>query len=158
MDRRKIDEPLRRRGALVRAEGESVKITWRQNPDDPEEPTWLLAFDEDGLQRARVCGSKVYDLGSSPDLYDSHESAKRSVEKRLQEMEDKSDETPGRTSMLKEIATDTKAFIHENRNFIYWLALAFLADHFFFNGAFRQRLNALVEKMIGKVEKQLESK
>lgn len=58
---------------------------------------------------------------------------------------------------MKEILQDAKGFIHDNRNVIYWVALAFLADHFFFNGAFRDRLNALVEKMIGRVEKQLEA-
>ena len=64
----------------------------------------------------------------------------------------------GNRHMLKEITTDAKSFIQEHRNIIYWLALAFLADHFFFGGTFRARLNAMVEKMIGKVEKQLEAK
>ena len=64
----------------------------------------------------------------------------------------------GHSNMLKDITTDMKAFMHDNRNVLYWLAVAFLADHFFFGGAFRARLNSLVEKMIGRVEKQIEAK
>lgn len=59
--------------------------------------------------------------------------------------------------MLSEIGTDLKGFIRENRNIIFWLAFAFLIDHFFFQGAFRERLHNAVNKLIGKVEKQIEA-
>jgi hypothetical protein len=93
--------------------------------------------------------------GDYSGLYVSLEQAKDAVERKDGRL---TEETPQRKNMLKDITTDAKVFIHENRNVIYWLALAFLVDHFFFSGAFRQRLNALVERMIGRVEKQLEAK
>lgn len=99
----------------------------------------------------------VAERGGSKSLYISAEQARAAVEQGICGRDGTIEHSP-RTNMLKEITTDAKAFIHDNRNIIYWLALAFLADHFFFGGAFRQRLNALVEKMIGRVEKQLEAK
>lgn len=59
---------------------------------------------------------------------------------------------------MKDILLDMKGFMHDNRNVIYWLAVGFLVDHFFFGGTFRDRLKACVEKMIGKVEKQIAAK
>ena len=61
-------------------------------------------------------------------------------------------------SMLSDISKDVKGFITDNRQIIYWMALIFLLDHFFFAGAFRERLKGLAEKMLGKVEKQIEAK
>ena len=61
-------------------------------------------------------------------------------------------------SRMNDIMKDIKGFVSENRQIIYWMALIFLADHFFFNGAFRERLKGLAEKMLGKVEKQIEAK
>lgn len=63
-----------------------------------------------------------------------------------------------RSAMLKDVGADVKGFLHDNRQIIYWMALIFLLDHFFFQGAFRDRLKGLAERMIGKVEKQIEAK
>lgn len=93
--------------------------------------------------------------GGAKSLYISAEQARAAVEQGLCGRAGTITHSP-RITMLKDISADVKGFISENRNIIYWLALAFLADHFFFGGAFRQRLNALVERMIGRVEKQLE--
>ena len=61
-------------------------------------------------------------------------------------------------TMFKEIANDTKDFVKENRVIIYWVAVLFLADHFFFKGAFKDRLHAMVQKMLGKMETHIEEK
>ena len=53
---------------------------------------------------------------------------------------------------MKEILNSIKGFIGENKNVIYWTALAFLVDHFFLNGAFRKRLEAVVDSILTKVE------
>ena len=95
--------------------------------------------------------------GGNAGLYRSREEAMAAVENSTGNGATET-ESPQRTGMVNDIAADVKSFIHDNRNIIYWLALAFLVDHFFLGGAFRQRLNALVEKMIGRVEKQIEAK
>ena len=64
----------------------------------------------------------------------------------------------GQTNVLSDLSKDVKGFISDNRQIIYWMALIFLLDHFFFQGAFRDRLKGMAEKMIGKVEKQIEAK
>ena len=61
----------------------------------------------------------------------------------------------GKPSMVSDVMKDVSGFVKDNRNVIYWMAVAFLADHFFFGGAFRERLKACVDKMIGKVETQI---
>ena len=60
-------------------------------------------------------------------------------------------------SMMSTVTDDVKKFLSENRKTIYWIAILFLMDHFFFEGQFRTKLNDLVEKMINRVEKDLES-
>jgi len=60
-------------------------------------------------------------------------------------------------NMLKNILNDVREFISLHRNVIYWLALAFLVDHFFLNGKFREKLNTLVEKLLKKIEKQVDA-
>lgn len=62
---------------------------------------------------------------------------------------------PTKGTFMKDIFTDIKGFIKTNNTIIYWIALIFLADHFFFNGAFRERLRSLVNSLIGKVEEQV---
>lgn len=56
-------------------------------------------------------------------------------------------------NMLKEIASDMREFIKQNRSVIYTVALVALVDHFVFEGAFRTRLKALVDKFLTKAEK-----
>lgn len=48
-------------------------------------------------------------------------------------------------------------FVSEHRNVIYTIALVVLADHFLFDGKFREKLKGLVDKMLCKAEKQLDS-
>lgn len=60
----------------------------------------------------------------------------------------------GLFSSMKDGVTE---FFSENRSVITWLALIFLVDHFFFKGAFRERLHRMVEGMIGKIEKKIEN-
>lgn len=56
---------------------------------------------------------------------------------------------------MKDILSALKGFINENRNVFFWLATAFLLDHFLFKGAFRERFKNIVEGMIKKVEDQI---
>jgi len=64
----------------------------------------------------------------------------------------------GDLPMLKTVGSDMKAFIAEHKSAIYWIALMFLADHILFQGAFRERLHGLMNKLLGKVEAQIEGK
>ncbi len=57
--------------------------------------------------------------------------------------------------MFSEIKDTAQKFLQENRMLIAWIAVLFLADHFFFDGKFRQRLNDIVEKLIGSVERKI---
>lgn len=59
-------------------------------------------------------------------------------------------------NVLKEIGSDVKTFVKDNRQVIYTMAFVLLVDHLVFGGAFRDKLKELVNKLIGKVEKQLE--
>ena len=54
--------------------------------------------------------------------------------------------------MFDSIKEAIGSFFKENQSIILWIAVLFLADHFFFAGKFRARLHALVEGMIAKVE------
>ncbi len=62
----------------------------------------------------------------------------------------------GASSMLKSVGNDLKAFITEHKSVIYWIAVALLADHVFFGGAFREKLHGLMNKLLGKVEAQID--
>lgn len=62
----------------------------------------------------------------------------------------------GESNMFSEIKETATKFLQENRMLLAWIAVLFLADHFFFNGQFRQRLQGMVEKLIGGVEKKIE--
>ena len=59
-------------------------------------------------------------------------------------------------NMLQEIKSTVSDFIKENKTLITWIAVLFLADHFFFGGKFRERLHRLIEGLISKVEKKAE--
>lgn len=62
----------------------------------------------------------------------------------------------GEKQMVKGIKDTIGKFLEENKMFITWIAVLFLADHFFFGGKFRERLYSMVEKVIGKIEKKAE--
>ena len=57
--------------------------------------------------------------------------------------------------MFKEIVTDVRGFVREHRFVIYTVSVVFLIDHFFLHGMFRYRLKAIIEKIVGRVEKQI---
>lgn len=61
-------------------------------------------------------------------------------------------------NMLKALGSDLKGFVVEHKSAIYMIAVLFLADHIFFQGAFRERLHGLMNKMLGKVEAQIDGK
>lgn len=54
--------------------------------------------------------------------------------------------------MFKTVASDVKSFILEHRSTLYFLAFALLVDHFLFQDAFRNRLKAIADGLIKKVE------
>ena len=58
-------------------------------------------------------------------------------------------------SMFKEVVADIKGFILEHRGIIYFVVIALVVDHFFFNGAFKARLQAMADKMVTKVEEKI---
>lgn len=60
--------------------------------------------------------------------------------------------TPKKGSIMQKLFNDLRAFVSENRNVFYWAALIVLLDHFFFKGAFRDKLSGLMNKLIEKVE------
>ena len=57
--------------------------------------------------------------------------------------------------MFKEMVSDVRGFVHENRFVIYTIAVVFLVDHFFFKGTFRERLRATIEKLVCKCEEKI---
>lgn len=127
------------------------RIVWETSSDSRNSDGWSA---ESGKFLCRISDygpNSVYlKIGEGNNtLYSSYENAKRAAEEHFFKR--------GNNGM-KDIWQDIKGFLHDNRNIVYWIALAFLVDHFFLNGAFRARLNALVEKMIGRVEKQIEAK
>jgi hypothetical protein len=63
---------------------------------------------------------------------------------------------PGVYDMFKVIGADMKAFIADNKSAIYMIAVMFLADHILFQGAFRERLHGIMNKLLGKVEAQID--
>lgn len=58
---------------------------------------------------------------------------------------------------MKELITDAKGFIKEHKSLFYWIALIALADHFIFEGTFRDKLKSIVQKMIGKLEAKVDN-
>jgi hypothetical protein len=89
------------------------------------------------------------------DLYDDAYDRERRVNEMVARMLDKPHQPKGK-GMFNEMVNDARGFVKENKAVIYWVAILFLADHFFFNGRFRDKLHALVERAIGKCEKAIE--
>jgi hypothetical protein len=63
---------------------------------------------------------------------------------------------PEKKSMFKEITTDIKGFILEHRGVIYFIAFALMVDHFFFRGAFKERLQSMADRIVTKVEEKIQ--
>ena len=62
-----------------------------------------------------------------------------------------------RKGIMKTILDDMKAFITEHRKVIYFVVILLIIDRFFLRRAMENRLKALAEKLLGKVEDKLHS-
>lgn len=60
------------------------------------------------------------------------------------------------TNMFSEVAQDMKVFVKEHKSLIYWVAVLFIFDHFFFQGAFKSKLKNIMDNLVGKVESKLQ--
>lgn len=58
----------------------------------------------------------------------------------------------GATHMISEVTTDLKGYIKANKDLIYTVLFVLIADHFFFNGAFRERVRSLVDRFLRRAE------
>lgn len=58
--------------------------------------------------------------------------------------------------MFSEAAGDLKKFIKEHKSLIYWVLVLLIVDHFFFKGAFKEKLTSMMHKLVGKVESKLD--
>ena len=110
---------------------------------------WIHEFRSDG--EVINTGLKMNIQGKENVIWwkNDHNAAIAALEKLQEAMK-------GKPQMLNEVSSDIKCFVKDNRHVIYWIAVAFLADQLFFKGAFRERIHAMVEKLISKVEKKVE--
>lgn len=60
-----------------------------------------------------------------------------------------------KTNKMNTITEDIKSFIKEHKNVIYYIVIILLVDHFFLNGKLREKTQALIEKLLGNVEKKI---
>ena len=81
--------------------------------------------------------------------FQTEEEAKRVYERILNKYKQ------GGSTMLTEVKNTIEQFIKDNRMVITWIAVLFLADHFFFNGKFRERLHGMVDNLINKTENKI---
>lgn len=58
----------------------------------------------------------------------------------------------GNKNMLTDIIADLKGYMRTNKDLIYTVLFLIVLDHVIFDGAFRERLKALVEGLLKKVE------
>lgn len=59
------------------------------------------------------------------------------------------------TNMVTEVVQDAKKFIKDHKSTIYVVAILLVVDHFMFNGAMKEKLKAIMQNLIGKVEAKL---
>jgi len=57
-----------------------------------------------------------------------------------------------KVGMLKELLGDLRGYIRDNRDLIFSIAFVLVLDEFVFKGAFRERLKAVIEGVLKKVE------
>ena len=62
---------------------------------------------------------------------------------------------PKGKGMFRQMVDDVRSFMNEHRFVIYTVAIIFLIDHFFLKGVFRDRLQGIIERMVGKVEQKI---
>jgi hypothetical protein len=65
--------------------------------------------------------------------------------------------TKEKTTVFQDIKLGLHKFFNENQNLIIWIAVIFLADHFFFGGKFKEKLHGMIDKGIAKAEKKIEA-
>lgn len=63
---------------------------------------------------------------------------------------------PKEKTMIKEIREDFRVFMREHKSMIYWGLILYVVDHYYFEGAFKERLKQMAHNLIGKVEKKIE--
>jgi uncharacterized protein (DUF2164 family) len=56
----------------------------------------------------------------------------------------------------KPMLSRLKDYLRKHEDIFFTLAIAMLVDHFFFNGAFRQKIEAIVEKMLDSVSRRVQ--
>lgn len=59
-------------------------------------------------------------------------------------------------SMLQEVKNDMKNMVKEHKSIIYWTVMLYLVDRFIFEGRFKAKLQEIVQRLIGKVESELD--
>lgn len=69
----------------------------------------------------------------------------------------KSDTKPKEINMLTEVRQDMVKFVREHKSVIYWVAVLLIADHFLFQGAFKEKLKNIMNNLVSKVETKLNS-
>jgi len=63
----------------------------------------------------------------------------------------------GERPMFKQFGSDMKEFVSENKQVIFWIALIALFDHSFLKGSLRTKIQSLIEKLLGGVEKRIDN-
>ena len=58
---------------------------------------------------------------------------------------------------MKTVIDDIKAFLHEHRSTIYFVVVLLVIDHFFLGDRLTGRIKALAEKLLGAVEKKVDT-
>ena len=64
---------------------------------------------------------------------------------------------PKPKSLMNTVISDIKSFIKEHRSIVYSIVIILLVDHFFLDNKLTGRVKAMVEKLLGIVEKKVES-
>lgn len=54
--------------------------------------------------------------------------------------------------MLTEVTTDLKGYVRANKDLIYTVLFVLVVDHFFFAGAFRERVRGLIDGFLRRAE------
>lgn len=82
------------------------------------------------------------------EAYDAIVAAKNSIYKQRKEGK----------NVLKEVFSDLRGYVKDNRELVYTIAFLFIIDHLIFDGAFRERFKGLVDRLLGKAEAKLAAK
>jgi hypothetical protein len=58
---------------------------------------------------------------------------------------------------MNTVVSDIKSFVREHRSIVYSIVIILLVDHFFLDNKLTGRVKGMVEKLLGVVEKKVES-